>query len=64
MESGRSITLRISQLAFWALLQVGYVPSYCFNQSGFYFGGILRLVHAVTDLATGSKAVTYLAPSN
>lgn len=45
--------------AFWAPLKVGYVPSYYFNQSGFYFGAVLKLVHALTDWALGSKAVTY-----
>jgi hypothetical protein len=45
--------------AFWAPLKVGYAPSYYFNPSGFYFGGILKLVHGLTDWAAGSSVVSY-----
>ncbi len=44
--------------AFWAPLKVGYVPSYYFNQSGFYFGGAMKWVHALTDWIVGSKEVS------
>ncbi len=45
--------------AYWTPLKVAYVPSYFFNQSGFYFGAVLKLVHALTDWIDGSRAVSY-----
>ena len=45
--------------AFWAPLKVGYAPSYYFNPSGYYFGALLKVVHALTDWAVGSRAVSY-----
>ncbi|HEX3729644.1 MAG TPA: hypothetical protein VHV47_07555 [Opitutaceae bacterium] len=44
--------------AYWPPLKVQYPPSYYFNQAGIYFSGLLRLVHAATDLLTGPY-VTY-----
>jgi hypothetical protein len=45
--------------AYWTPLKVAYVPSYFFNQSGFYFGAVLKVVHVLTDWIDGSRVVSY-----
>lgn len=45
-------------VAYWAPLKAGHIPSFYFNQSGFYFGAILKPVHWFTDAVCGSKQVS------